>query len=85
MAVLSNGDRQIVTNRLMLWLSENRITLTAHLKADVRAAVDATDTWQDDNASSFNNALPTATKNNATASQKARIFDEVSKRRREVA
>lgn len=85
MAVLSNADRAIVTNRLMLWLSETRGTLPSHLKADVRAAVDATDDWQNDNAAAFNNALPTVTKNNATAPQKARLFDEVSKRRREVA
>ena len=84
MAVLSNADRQIVTNRLMLWLSETRGTIPNHLKADVRAAVDATDDWQDSNAASFNSALPTVTRTNATAAQKARLFDEVSKRRREV-
>lgn len=85
MAVLSNADRIIVTNRLMLWLSETHGTLPSHLKADVRAAVNATDDWQDTNASAFNLALPTVTRNNATAAQKARLFDEVSKRRREVA
>lgn len=46
-------------------------------KTDVRAALDAVDQWVSDNAASFNTALPTAFKNNATASQKARLLQYV--------
>jgi hypothetical protein len=51
------------------------------LKADLRAAVDATDTWIDSQAASFNAALPTAFRNNATLTQKTLLFCFVAMRR----
>ena len=74
MAVLSN------TIRTQLWRDQERIrprqgeTLAALTKADLQAAVDAADDWANSNAASFNTALPSAFKNNATAGQKALLL-----------
>ncbi len=43
-------------------------------KTDLRVAVATTDQWISDNASSFNNSLPSAVRTNFTASQKAKLF-----------
>lgn len=51
------------------------------VKSDLRAAVDATDTWIDSNAASFNSALPTAFRTNATQQQKTLLFCFVALRR----
>jgi hypothetical protein len=50
-------------------------------KADLRAAVDATDTWIDNNAASYNSALPAAFRTTATATQKTLLFCYVAMRR----
>ena len=47
-------------------------------KAELLSAVNATDTWIENNQSSFNNALPTAAKNNLTAEQKTLLFCAVA-------
>lgn len=43
-------------------------------KPDFRAAVNAVDDWIDDNAASFNSALPEPYKSDATAIQKADLL-----------
>lgn len=53
-------------------------------KAELRDAVDAVDDWIDDNALSFNNALPVAAKAALTGKQKLRMLMSVMKRRFEV-
>ena len=45
---------------------------------DVDAAVAAADVWQDDNAASYNSALPEAFRTNATAAQKTLLFMAVA-------
>ena len=50
-------------------------------KADLRAAVDATDTWIDDNAAAFNTALPAAFRTTASPTQKTLLFVYVALRR----
>lgn len=50
-------------------------------KAEVLAAVDATDTWIDDNAGAYNTALPLAARTEMTKSQKARLLTVVAEKR----
>lgn len=62
------------------FMSETRTPFNL-TKAQVDAAIAATDDWIDANAASFNSALPTAARNNLTASQKAQLFHLVAMRR----
>lgn len=55
----------------------------ALLKAQVRAAVDATDDWQNDNAAAYVAAMPAAFRNNSTPALKSRLFRLVSQFRYE--
>ena len=55
-------------------LSKLRDTVTALDKTDMRAAVDALDTWVNDNAADANQALPVGPRTNLTASQKAQLM-----------
>jgi hypothetical protein len=82
MAVLSEADRVEVAALIMRELSADREPCP-FVKATVRAAVDACDSWQNDNAAAFNTALPAAFRNNATAAQKSRLFRLVSRFRYE--
>ena len=50
-------------------------------KPQLDAAIAAVDDWIDGNAVAFNNALPTAAKNNLTAAQKAELLSLVALRR----
>ena len=50
-------------------------------KTDLRAAVDATDTWIDGNAAAFNAALPAAFRTAASQQQKTLLFCYVALRR----
>jgi len=50
-------------------------------KADVQAVVDATDSWQDANATAFNTALPEPGKTALTLTQKTIIFCYVALKR----
>lgn len=50
-------------------------------RAQLDAAVDATDSWIDSNATAYNSALPTAARNNLTAAQKAELFALVALKR----
>lgn len=50
-------------------------------KADLRAAVDATDDWIDTNAATFNLALPLSARTALSASQKTLLFCMVAMRR----
>jgi hypothetical protein len=48
------------------------------LKPELLAAIDATDTWIDNNAAAYNNALPTTFRANATSAQKTFLFCAVA-------
>ena len=69
MAVLPDVDRKRVWRGLSRWWSNVRESF-ALTKVDLQAAIAATDTWIDNNQTSFNSALPVAARNNMTAAQK---------------
>jgi hypothetical protein len=50
-------------------------------KAQLKAAVDATDAWIESNQSSYNTALPVAFRNATTITQKTLLFCFVAMRR----
>lgn len=80
MAALPDADRIEITaklQRLAQWLAIS----CGITKADLKAAVDATDDWIEANQTSFNNALPTAAKNNLSLTQKTLIFCYVAMKR----
>jgi hypothetical protein len=78
MAVLDPTNRARAAAQ---WMRDNTAVLGALSKADLRAAVDATDDWIDSNAASFNQALPVAARTELTATQKTFLFCYVALRR----
>lgn len=83
MAELSSNDRAALWSEFMSEVSQNRESVDL-VKADLRAAVDAIDSWVDDNQASFNSALPLPARTALTAKQKARLLMFVVRRRWEV-
>lgn len=79
MAVLSTQDRFGTWADLMRD-SRNGV-FGAVTKADIRAAVDAIDTWFSDNATTLNTALPQPFRGQATTSQKALLLMYVISKR----
>lgn len=77
MAVLSSNDRALVVAELMR-VPDCPGTVT---KADLRAAIDAADSWVDSNSAAFNLALPLIARNTMTARQKAAVLMFVVQRR----
>ena len=75
MAVLPENDRLRIWRGLMRWWSA---TLTkfdqSWLKLDLKLAVDAADLWVDSNSASYNTALPTIFRTNASAEQKSLLL-----------
>lgn len=80
MAALSAAIRLQIRAEIGRVISEARepFVLT---KAQLDAAINATDDWIDANAAAYNTALPVAARNNLTAGQKARLFSIVALRR----
>ncbi len=85
MAVLANNNRKALWAKLMSTLSSRREVHGTLTKADLRAVVDAVDSWIDVNSASFNSALPAKARTELTAKQKAELLMEVIKHRWEVA
>jgi hypothetical protein len=77
MAVLPDVDRARIWRGWMRLLSA-RFEPVALSKDDLRAAVDATDVWIEDNQSAYNQALPQAGRDNLTAGQKTLLFCAVA-------
>ena len=77
MAALSENDR------VEVWADYMRRNVDAIgiTKQDLRAALDATDQWIDDNASAYNTALPVAARTGLAARQKALLFMYVAAKR----
>lgn len=76
MAVLPNPDRAEV------WADYIRQTTgLAVTKADLRAAVDAVDSWLNTNAASYNTAIPQPARSTLSASQKAKLLMHVVNKR----
>ena len=80
MAVLSSEDRRRVCAHLMRkWdIVSGSIPVN---KTELRAAVDATDQWIDDNQAAFNAALPQPFRGAANTAQKTLLFCFVAMRR----
>ncbi len=77
MPILPDIDLERIWRGFMRYASRqwDLIDLT---KAQLRAAVDATDTWIDANQGSYNAALPQPARNNLTAAQKTLLFCTVA-------
>lgn len=80
MAILTNDDRRELWAEYMKYSSNIREKLGL-AKTELRAAVDATDQWINDNQVSFNNSLPSPAKAALTGKQKVRLFMAVAKKR----
>ena len=81
MALLNDTDREAATrNWVRKAFADLRQTATLHA-GQIRAAVDAADQWCDDNAGSFNTALPTPFKTTATLAQKSILLAYVALKR----
>jgi len=78
MVQLSDTDRARIWRGLMRYWSNLREALGALSKQQLRDAIDATDTWIDDNQASYNSALPEAARNALTQSQKTILFCAVA-------
>lgn len=83
MAVLTDNDRVDIWREYMRYGSNERETMGL-TKPELRAAIDATDDWINDNQASYNNALPTAAKASLTQKQKVRLFLAVAEKRFDV-
>lgn len=83
MPLLSADDRAGLRADLAKALSRDREPI-AVTKAEVLAAVNAMDQWVDDNAASFNQAIPEPARSALTANQKARLLAFIVRRRWEV-
>lgn len=83
MPVLDAAQRAAAAAALMADLSQNRETVTL-LKADVQAAVSATDDWIVNNLANYNTTLPLAARNGLTTAQKAKLLMWVIRRRVDV-
>ena len=77
MALLDETNRQRTHAQ---WMRDNLEPIGVS-KAEVRAALDATDNWIQTNDTSFNNALPQPFRGAATATQKTLLFCYVAMRR----
>lgn len=81
MAVLTEQERRDVWKEAMqIWSARNEETGTL-LKAGLRAAVNATDQFIEDNAAAYNAVLPIAARTTLTAAQKAELFSIVALKR----
>lgn len=74
MAILSETDRLKIWRGLMRYWSTLQETVLGITKADLKDAIDATDSWVDSNSVSYNSALPTTFRTNATQGQKSLLL-----------
>lgn len=77
MALLDETNRQRIWRGVMRYWSR-LLEGTDFSKSELRAAVDATDQWIEDNQTSFNNSLPAAFRTSATQAQKTLLFCAVA-------
>lgn len=81
MAILSETDRARAWRALMRYWSNQRESV-AVTKDQLRAAVDAVDSWIDANGAALNTALPAAARTALTLEQKALVLATVALMRR---
>lgn len=79
-AVLTGAQRQEVHEEIMRELSQLRSSL-AVTDPELKAAVDATDTWIESNQAGYNAALPEPFRSAASTKQKAGLFMWVASKR----
>lgn len=85
MAVLSAPDLALVYAALVADMNASRLEpIGALVRADLKAAIAAADSWADTNAASLNAALPLPARTALSARQKARLLRYVIQRRFEV-
>lgn len=77
MAVLSDEDRQAVTQAFMQQ-AQGPLTI---LKVDIRAAVDGLDSWYDANAAAANQALPQPARGALSLADKALLSNLIVNQR----
>lgn len=77
MAQLGAEDRQRIWRGLQRYWSNDRETMDLN-KTELLAAIVATDTWIDNNAGSYNSALPAEAQSGLTATQKTLLFCAVA-------
>jgi hypothetical protein len=80
MAVLSETQRAEAWAEYMRQVSRDGEALSL-TKADLRAALDATDDWVSDNMIAYNSAIPLPARSELTTSQKARLIMYVVSKR----
>lgn len=80
MAVLDDTTRAAIWADIMSKLSSDREAVSI-TKAELRAAVDAIDSFLETNANAINNAFPAAAKAGLTIPQKARLLAYVTLKR----
>lgn len=68
-------------DRVVRWFMRRNTLPCSFTKADLRAAVDACDTWVEANAAAFNSALPQPFRGQASADQKTLLLCWVAMRR----
>lgn len=82
MAVLIDQDRADGAADFIRQVSRGKLaTFAGILKTDIAAAYNAADSWADQNAASFNAALPVAFRTNAPAALKAFLLSLVIMKR----
>lgn len=77
MAKLTTENRQQIWRGLMRYWSTDRHSCTI-IKADLQAAVNATDDWIDDNQFLIDATLPAAARGGLTETQKMLLFCAVA-------
>ena len=77
MAELPSEDRARIWRGLQRHWSNDREPVGVS-KDELRAAIDAADTWINDNQAGFNASLPTAARDNLTQAQKTLLFCAVA-------
>lgn len=83
MALLSNAERNEINRTIQQVLSDNNISI-ALTKAELRAAIDGTDEWIDNNAALYNMAIPIPARTVLTTNQKVQLLMYVITKRREM-
>jgi len=81
MAALSDEDRADLVAEFCRELSAERDIISGVIKADVRAAINGADQYLTDNAAAMNTAIPQPARGALTASQKARLYMHVIRKR----
>jgi hypothetical protein len=80
-AALPDEDRRRTWAHLMRELRDRNLGTITVTKAQLRAALDATDAWIDSNQTGFNNAIPQPARGAMSTEQKTLMFCLVAMRR----